>query len=463
MLIAWPFITIGLFVKLPHKPAIIVSILAGYMLLPVRTAFEIPVVIDIDKATVVSLSAFVAAYAFAKGRTIVLPRDPVLLALMAVFILSPLATAIGNRDPMVYQIRVIPGMSNYDALGVMQINLVTLMPFILGYAFLRGPENHRLILGIFVGAALIYTLPMLVEMRLSPQLHYWLYGFFPHSFGQQMRGSGFRPVVFLGHGLVVAIFACMAVIAAAGLSRFRRRVLTLRTTLVIAYLAIILILCRSFGAIFIGLMFVPLAWLAPPRLLRQIALVIGIVMLCYPVLRQGGVMGGGGLDSVVASISVDRAASLDARTSNEETLLAKLQERPWFGWGSWGRNRIYEKGWGTDLSITDGGWIMRLGSYGYVGYLAMFGLLCFGLLGRHAGSRAAPALPTVVLMLVLCANLVDLLPNSSLSPLTWLLAGAICPGKSPRRRAKTAVASETLEPQSAPERELLHARRALSA
>lgn len=52
-------------------------------------------------------------------------------------------------------------------------------------------------------AGLIYTVPMLYEIRMSPQLHTIFYGYFPHSFGQQARGGGFRPVVFMGHGLLV--------------------------------------------------------------------------------------------------------------------------------------------------------------------------------------------------------------------------------------------------------------------
>lgn len=50
---------------------------------------------------------------------------------------------------------------------------------------------------------------MLYEVRLSPQLHRIFYGYFPHSFAQQVRGGGFRPVVFLQHGLWVAFFAMM--------------------------------------------------------------------------------------------------------------------------------------------------------------------------------------------------------------------------------------------------------------
>jgi hypothetical protein len=445
MIVIWPVITIALFAQLRHKEAIIWSLLAGYLLLPVRTAIEIPVLIDLDKGSIIALSSFVFALAFARRRVKIMPRNAIVFMLCAVFVLSPLVTGMTNRDPLVFQSRIIPGMSDYDSLGAVQTNIVIIMPFLLGYAYMRDAESHRLILTVLVLAGLCYTLPMLVEMRLSPQLHRWVYGFFPHSFAQQMRGDGYRPVVFLGHGLVVAIFTCMVVVAAAGLLRWRRKMFDLPMGLLVVYLIVILLLCRSFGAIFIAFAFVPLAAFARPKAMKIAAVCAGLLILCYPTLRQTGVIGGGGFERVVSSLSADRAASMKTRTDNENMLMEKWAERPLFGWGTWGRNRVYEKGYGADISLTDGAWVSTGGSFGYVGYFASFGLLCFGLIARHTKGRQQLALPTGVLMMVLSANLMDLIPNSSLTPITWLLAGALCPLALPRRRASSTSQAEPAE------------------
>jgi hypothetical protein len=427
MILIWPIVTAVLFSQLRHKEAIIWSMLAGYLLLPVRTVIEIPVVIDLDKTSITGISSFVFALAFARRRVKIVPRNLVLVLLCLVFVLSPLVTTYGNRDPLVYASQVIPGMSNYDGLGAVQINIAIIMPFLLGYAYLRDEESHRLILMALVMAGLAYTPLMLVEMRLSPQLHKWVYGFFPHDFTQMMRGDGYRPVVFLGHGLVVAIFTCIVLVATTGLARFKRRMFDLPIGLLVVYLMVVLILCRSVGAILIAIVFVPIAAFASTRAMKIVAMCVGLVILSYPMLRQSGVVGGGGFERVVASFSSDRAASLETRTRNEDMLMEKWSERPMFGWGTWGRNRVFSKGWGTDVSITDGGWVSVGGSFGYVGYFACFGLLCFGLLARHTRGKQKLALPTAILMMVVCANLMDLIPNSSLTPITWLLAGAICP------------------------------------
>lgn len=38
-----------------------------------------------------------------------------------------------------------------------------------------------------------YTIPMLIELRLSPQMNVWVYGFFQHDFIQTVRYGGSLP------------------------------------------------------------------------------------------------------------------------------------------------------------------------------------------------------------------------------------------------------------------------------
>ena len=97
-----------------------------------------------------------------------------------------------------------------------------------------------------------------------------------------------------------------------------------------------------------------------------------------------------------------------------------------FGWGSWGRNRIYDPETGKDDSITDGSWIIAFSTWGWAGYLSMFGLLSLGavsLLWRRRALRSI-SVPSAALCALLAINLLDSVPNSSIVPLTWLIAGA---------------------------------------
>jgi hypothetical protein len=142
--------------------------------------------------------------------------------------------------------------------------------------------------------------------------------------------------------------------------------------------------------------------------------------------------------ALAADISTDRADSLGFRLRNENILLARANLKPLLGWGGWDRNRVFDPVTGEDLSTTDGTWIIVIGISGWSGYLARFGLLTLPIMAlawRAWRGRAGPRgvagggpeidVASSGLCLCLAANLLDLIPNSGLTPLTWMLAGAI--------------------------------------
>src|SRR5262249_39052253 len=158
---------------------------------------------------------------------------------------GPFITAELNGDPIVLADRTLPAETHYDALSAVVAQLIFLLPFFLGRHLLRGSADNEEVLRTLVVAGLLYSVPMLFEVRMSPQLHTWIYGYFPHQFAQQMREGGFRPVVFMGHGLIVAFFAMTTVVAAAAFWRMRAPVLRLPSAGVTAYLGGVLVLCKT--------------------------------------------------------------------------------------------------------------------------------------------------------------------------------------------------------------------------
>ena len=84
---------------------------------------------------------------------------------------------------------------------------------------------------------------------------------------------------------------------------------------------------------------------------------------------------------------------------------------------------------GAILTVTDGRWIIAIGVYGWIGFLAEFGLLVtpFFLLWRGSRELGADRLSPYIapMSLILAVNVADLIPNATLTPLTWLLAGAL--------------------------------------
>lgn len=439
---SWPVAVYLLFRYLPRVEALCWSILGGYLLLPSRTGFDLPLVPAVDKDVVPVLTATVllacgmgmteAEKAARRDGRGVVGRDGPMFGpfapLIALLILSPLVTVLTNSEPLFYGPLVIPGLSLHDAVSVIGRMLLTALPFLLAMRYLASPESHTLLLKVIVVALLVYSLPVLFEVRMSPQLNVMFYGFFPHDFLQHIRPGGFRPVVFMQHGLWLAVILCMAVIAAAALWRQRMSegARAGQWFFACVYLLIVLLLSNSLGAFVIALLLAPAVLLLGVRPQLLIAGGIAVIVLIYPVLRSGGLVPVEQVVAMAERVSADRAASLQFRLDNEDALSARAALKPIAGWGLWGRNEIHDPETGRTMSVTDGAWIIVIGAFGWLGYIAQFGLLTMPTILLAFGRKAASATPaTAGLALVLAANLMDLLPNATLTPVTWLLGGAI--------------------------------------
>jgi hypothetical protein len=269
---------------------------------------------------------------------------------------------------------------------------------------------------------------MLLEIRLSPQLSNWIYDFVPSGFNNEMRYGGYRPVVFMANGLTAAFFMITTFLAAMAMWRVKDRIRPFPVAGTPAYLGVIIVLCKSGGALIyavFGGFFV--RWIKPKAQLR-LALVLASIGMLYPVLRMTDSFPNKFLVETAALFDEERADSLKFRFDQERELLDRASQRFAFGWGRYGRNRVYEES-GDDSSITDGAWILTLGQFGLVGFLAQFGLLALPVF------RAASAYKFVrterdrvflsVIALIVALGIVEQLPNASISSWSWLLAGAL--------------------------------------
>lgn len=445
VLLSWPLVTILIFRAMPIPKAIAWTIVGGYLLLPERTGFDLPILPIIDKTFIPAVSAAVMTWLTLRD-----PRPPriafldrrgqkIVMGLLVLLLGTPFITVLTNSEPVIFGSRFIPGLTLYDALSTVNGLLVMLIPFFLARRFLATEEDHAALLKVFALAGVAYAVPAVFEVRMSPQLNIWLYGFFPHSFQQHMRGGGYRPIVFLPHGLWLAIFMAMAVLAASGLWRVlypRGRWLFLAVVLLG-----VLFLLHSLGALVIALLLLPVVLLGSVAMQLRVAAILSLIILLFPVLRGVGLVPIGMIVEAAAVISEDRASSLQFRLDNEDRLLDRASRKPLAGWGGWGRPRIYDERTGEDLSITDGAWIIIIGNEGWLGYIGKFGLLTLPSILLWIRRRSEVSSATSVLALVLVANLVDLLPNATLTPLTWLVAGALAGGLSASKSVRQDLAN----------------------
>lgn len=84
------------------------------------------------------------------------------------------------------------------------------LPYFVAKVYFADPEGLKtLALAIFLGG-IVYIPFCFIEMAISPQLHRMTYGFSQANILQSMRSGGFRPVVYMQHGLMVAMWMVSA-------------------------------------------------------------------------------------------------------------------------------------------------------------------------------------------------------------------------------------------------------------
>lgn len=443
MLILWPGVSLLLFQKLPKERAIIWTVLAGYLLLPQGTEFDLPLVPDMDKVSIPNICAFAMVVLLLKERVRLWPETWVMRVLLLGFVFGVVPTVLTNREPVVFsllgvsetnlfEVGSLPGLRVIDLFSVLATQLITLMPFFLGRNFLARDQGMRdLLLALALGG-LAYSLPALFEIRMSPQLHVWIYGFFQHDFEQMMRDGGFRPIVFLPHALWLAFFLMTSAVALMALAREEKGPQRARALLAGIYLLGVLVLCKSLASMLYAMALVPAVLFARERAMVRVALVMAAVAVVYPVLRGNGWVPVDAILAQAEAFNPDRAQSLAYRFNNEAMLLERAQEKLLFGWGGWGRNLLHDVTTGRILTIPDGEWIIVFGTFGWVGYLSQMGLLAVPvyMMWRHlprrkTGGTARGARYGGVVTLLLAITLVDMLINAILTPFTWLVAGAV--------------------------------------
>ncbi|SEN32632.1 hypothetical protein SAMN05216227_101152 [Pseudorhodobacter antarcticus] len=429
MLLMWPVIATALFRRLPREQALIWSILGAYMLLPPLANFNLPAVPDMDKFTIANLCALALTIWVLNEKVSFLPRSLIGRTLIVLYVISPFATAMTNPDPIPILSGDVPALRLYDSAATVTYQFIALIPFFLARTLLRSEVAMRAIIAALVAAGLVYSVPMVLESRLSPQLNVWIYGFFQHDFLQSMRGNGFRPMVFMPHGLWVAFFALMAAMAALVHLRLGTAAERPKQLMIFMYLCVVLVLCRSVGPMVYALMLIPVILLLGRRWQIALAALLGVIVLSYPLLRGAQLVPMDAILDYAYAFSPERHQSLNFRVMNEEELLARAAYKPLFGWGGYGRNLIMDPIDGRILTIPDGQWIIVLGTYGWLGYIAEFGLLIMPLifLGREALLQRSTAFSpyACAIALIYAVNLVDLLPNATLIPFSWLMAGAL--------------------------------------
>jgi hypothetical protein len=404
------------------------SLLSAYTFLPAGFTIDLPGLPPFNKFSVTILT--IMAYMVLNGKSFGvkgLTRWPKIIVILFVF--SPFITAVTNSESYMG----IDGLRLYDGLSIAIGNAFSATAFLLGVKYFRTSDEQLVIFKYIAVAVLLYSFLALYEIRMSPQLHVNLYGFFPHDWRQQYRDGGFRAVIFLGHGLLVALFLAVGLGVWCALKKSKVRVLpvAINNKWIVLLVFITLVFMKSLAALIFGLfLFTVISFFSNKRS-HQLSVLLTILFITYPLTSALNLFPHKEIVDFAYSIDPARGQSLEYRFDNEEILLSHAREKPLFGWGGWGRNRVYDPETGEDLSVTDGRWILTLGIRGWVGFLAEYMLIilpiwfAYKVQSRKALESKTDSVLLSAHALIISIILIDQMPNASTNPLYLLLSGAL--------------------------------------
>ncbi|MEL7418507.1 MAG: O-antigen ligase domain-containing protein [Cyanobacteria bacterium J06555_3] len=426
IMIAWIPIVFYFFRRFKATEAVIISFVVAWLFLPQRAGFTFPGLPDYERmsATVYGILLATALYDLERLRRfsfswVDLP--------MAVWCCCPLFSSLSNE------------LGLYNGISLLLLRTMSYGgPYFLGRIYLDNLRDMRkLAIAILVGG-LIYVPLCLFEIRMSPQLHRLVYGYHGNpAFAQTIRYGGFRPTVFMEHGLSVGMWMMAATLI--GIWFWKTGVLReiggIHIRWLVGILLVTFVLSKSTGAyglLFLGVVFLFVAW----QFHTSISVLILIVAMSFYLQQNVGpdtMLGDRIITTLEPIAPVERLESLQFRFDNEELLKAKARERILLGWGGWGRNRVYEYDWKGDLvdaAVTDSLWILAFGMNGLVGLISLFGSVFLPILGfiwyfpaktwSNTEVASAAALAIIVLLYML-----DCLLNNQPNPIFTLATGAI--------------------------------------
>ena len=427
IMVAWLPIVFYLFRIYAPRKAVIVSFIGGLLFLPERAGFRLPLIPDYQgmAATCYGIVLAILVYDSQRLKEFKLGwiDSP-----MLIWCISPIFSSLSND------------LGAYDGINEAITQSVTWgLPYFLGRIYLSNLTAQReLVLNIIKGG-ILYVPLCLYEGRMSPQIHKIFYGYYPHpsGIGQSYRLGGFRPIVFMEHGLMVGMWMMIATLITFWLwqSKTLSTIWRIPIERWVIVITLTFIWCRSTGAygyLLYGLIVLFSAkWLHTRLILFLLA--GGIIYYLYTSVN--GHFDSQGIVSFVGEIiNPERAQSLEYRFDNEALLADHARDKLMFGWGGWGRNRVYEENWHgiiEDIAVTDSLWILAFGINGLVGLLSLMvslllPIIGFCFVGYPVKTWFEPKVaPAAVLAVVLLLFVADCLLNDMFNPVFPLISGGL--------------------------------------
>jgi hypothetical protein len=427
-LIGWLLFGIITFSSRPPQKTIILLILGAFLFLPMSSIKIHGLPPGLNKTTVVAFAIFSGEILSGVKAKFPLKNSFYDLPNIIYCFVVPLASSLSN------------GLGLYDGVSDIVTRVFTWGVFFwAGRRYFGTPSSMRALTTAMMIGGLIYIPFILFELRMSPMLHKKIYGFFSGSFHQAIRYGGYRPVVFMPHGLVVSIWISATTTITFWLWRTKEITKAWKLPASLAWVALVVstVLCKSANGIifmFLGIItYFIFNRTHSSKPLRWLLLIIPI----YFYLRLSGVISVAQIGTFMARyIDPERLDSLLVRVSQEDFFGARALLHPLFGWGWMDRAWPVDQATGAKLvQVVDSIWIITFGSSGFLGLASCYLSLGLGPLLVLAGSKKYKrpnesntqpyAIDAVILSIVVAFFLIDSMMNSALPPIIILCSGAL--------------------------------------
>jgi len=414
MMWGWIPLTIFLFRRFTPQKAVLISVIGGVLFLPV-TSYDLPM-IEYNKITAISIS-LACGMIFSRKITEQTFRPSMIdMPIFIWCIITPFISILAN------------GLGPYNAVAdVLQISLMWGVFYMAGRVYFYDKDTLRLLCkGIIIGG-IIYIPLVFFEIRMSPQLSNIVYGFFPHSWFQHIRYGGYRPIVFMNHGLMVAMW--MASTYTVSLWLFGTREITkikkIPMTLPVILLLLSTILCKSAnGWVYLSLGTVGYYF----YIKRKSKIIFKLIILAIPIyiiLRITAILPSETILYYLSTIfDAHRIESLAVRLFQEELFGRRALESPLWGWG-WAN-----RAWPMDpftgepaVQMIDSLYLVVFSLKGYIGLVSIYTVLLLG--PWKIMKSSIDSVDAIVLSIIVIFFAIDSLMNGMINPVYFLTAGAL--------------------------------------
>ncbi len=496
ILLLWIPVSATLFALMRPVRALALTYVIGWLVLPVAQ-IEIEGFWDVDKVLATNMGMLLGTLVFRLERWRAY-RFHAADAFILAFCASSFAASVMN------------GLGAYDGFSRFCQALFRYgLPYFAGRTFLRTREDIIEVARVVLTSAAVYAVPAIWEWRMSPQFHNVMYGEFQHDWLQHRRHGFWRPILCFQHALglgaffawtsilgvwlhlrgwlprrmwipewclIVAPFLALPVAMGAGDAAF---VITAVGCVVWSGFVLVWSRPRGRGPRMVAVPGWALAALPLAGLLTSMSVgpytlfVVGcglliaweryhlrwapVVPLVFATFWMGAryteLSDGRWLENAVSTVSGRAAQTLNYRIHAESVILEHAKQRPVFGWGTWGRNRVKDEDTGKQATAVDGLWLNVVSSVGLAGLVTFFLWWTWPIImacGRDL--RAMPVIEVAVIATGL--QTINFLFNAFLSPVLTLMCGSVITllgtAAVTRARAGFPIGAPPLDPRRPP-------------